>query len=197
MLSTHVLSILILCCSLLSSAGSDTPRPPALAATESIQLADLHEDFQLFEDEDRYDYLKDDFKYSVIGDEDFDDVFYRSALLAGRLYQLRETSSRYQDGRLEPGTSQDTDFLALMSMEALQSLPSLSADAQALSSQIDDLDPKQLGRFQKIKAVRGLNRARKNIKMVLDTQGDIDDLLGDFKTLQADLETIEDEEGDS
>ncbi|PQJ26934.1 hypothetical protein BSZ35_18595 [Salinibacter sp. 10B] len=194
MLSTRLVSTFTLSISLLIGAGPGLASLLKRAGVESIQLTEIHEDLRSFEDRDRYDYVDDDFEYSVIGSEAFDDVFRRSALQAGRLYQLRETSSRYREGELSLETTEDTDFLGLMTMEAFQSLPTLVSETERLSTLIDNLNPRELGRLQQIRAVRGFNRARKNIQMVLDARGDIDDLLNDYKTLQADLETVEDED---
>jgi len=199
MLRTYAPFLLSLLVVLLLGVSAPPSHPPAQTDSRSIRLAEIRSDLRLFEDEPRYDYVAGDFKYSVIGNREFDEVFYQSALLAGRFYQIQEARSRYKKGQFDLETPEDADFLTLMSAEAVESLPTLVTEAQDLSAKIAALNPRSLKLLQIRRALRGVKTARKNVKMVLGSRDEVDSILDDYKALQADLETIEetDQEGTS
>jgi hypothetical protein len=157
----------------------------------SLQLSEIRSELGPFQDQERYDYVGDDYEYAVIDEPEFDRVFYQSALLAARFEQSLETTRRYRDDEYDLNSPQDNAFLHIMSAESDQALPTLLDEAETLIAQVGALNPRDVRMLKIRQAVRGVNRARKNLKSILDRRQDVDQVLDDYAALKADLETVE------
>lgn len=175
---------------LLLSGCASIPIMPE-GETAFLELAHLRSDLAPFEDNERYDYLEDEIEYAQIGAAEFDSVFYRSALFAGRLHQIRQTLTAYRGGNLNLQDSGDTSFLLVMTSEALSSLPTIVTDAQSLAAQVAELEPGSLSIVDQARALMALQQARSNIQLVLGSREDVGAILDDFRALQADLELVQ------
>ena len=165
----------------------------------AVELIEIREDLQPYEDSDRYDFIEDDFEYFVIEEEKYDEIFRRSALLAAQLYQLRETGNRYGDGQLDLAETEDTDFLTLMAAEAAATLPDIVSEAHEVAQQMTEVNPKK-DFWRKplvgVQALRGLKLAGDNLRMIVAANDEIGDLLSDFEALQKDIDMVESEQAE-
>ena len=173
------------------------------ADVRPVLLQNLEQDLAPFATRDRYDYLvvvdstggeaeiEAAAEYMVLGDRQFDDVFYRSAVLAGQFHQVSQTMERYRDGRLALDDSDDADFLALMAVLGLETLPDMVSEARSLAESARALDTGRLSTRQKLQAGQGVALALANLDTILDNRGQVDDMLNDYETLVGDLDAIE------
>jgi len=157
---------------------------PAQAQKHQVKMIDLHNEFSAFEDQERYDFVGE-YEYSVIGVEEFDAVFFGTAVLSGRLHQLKETLSRYREGQLT--ISDDSPFLWAMVADATESLPGLVDQAQALWEQAKSLNPRRVGIWKAPQALVATNQARKNLATVLDFRSEVETVLSDYQKLQEEM----------
>ena len=173
------------------------------ADVRPVLLQNLEQDLAPFATRDRYDYLvvvdstggeaeiEAAAEYMVLGDRQFDDVFYRSAVLAGQFHQVSQTMERYRDGRLALDDSDDADFLALMAVLGLETLPDMVSEARSLAESARALDTGRLSTRQKLQAGQGVALALANLDTILDNRSQVDDMLNDYETLVGDLDAIE------
>jgi len=78
-----------------------------------------------------------------------------------------------------------------MSDESDEALPTLVDEAESLLAQVGDLNPRDVRVLKIRQAVRGVNRARRNLQSILNRRDDVDAVLDDYAALKADLETVE------
>ncbi len=185
----HRYPLVVIAISLFFTGCASIPLPTL--EPHAVQLIDLSDDLVGYEDEPRYDYLEETVFYSEIGVEDFDDVFFRAAVLAGRLQQLRSALSQYHTGELDLEDEADYAFLSRMADEATVTLPRLRDEARELGVRISKLQPGSLSLSQMMKFGSAVNQARQNLVTVLAIGADeIDAVLDDYEALKGDLDRV-------
>ncbi|MEM8599160.1 MAG: hypothetical protein AAGF99_04500 [Bacteroidota bacterium] len=181
---------LLLIVPVLSMQRACTPPIPMGSSNEQVRLASFQEGLNGYEDQSGYDFV-DDYQYMIINNQSFDDAFRDAAVLAARLHQIREVAASNREGAYAPSTSApDFEFLTLMVVEALTTLPGIVGEANNLSSRVSALNPNDLSPLQYASAIQGLDQARRNLQAVLDFGSNVDDVLDDYRALQEDLNTI-------
>lgn len=175
------------------------------ADVRPVQLQNVERDLAPFTADERYDYLvvpgdageggepevEAAAEYMVIGERRFDDVFYRSAVLAGQFHQVSETMARYRDGRLDLSDSEDAEFLALMAVVGVETLPNMVTEARSLAESARALDMGGLSTRQRLQAGQGVALALANLNAIIDNREQVDAMLNDYGSLVDDLDAIE------
>jgi hypothetical protein len=143
---------------------------PSTSATQQLALGDLSDGFGVFAGEPRYDALVGGVGYMQIGKENYDGLFYNSALLVAQLRQLRFVVDGFEAGRFRPDDAGDLAYLRSMTRFGLLSLPDIPTTASNLLSDLASLNPtSDFGLTDAMKVegtLRGLNETRKNLQTV-------------------------------
>lgn len=178
------------------SAVETAQRAVMSAEDPTISLYNIDSDLSPFTGNPRYDQIEGEFEYTRVGDSRFDNLFFNSARLAADITQIREAVAAHRERGGTFDTNDDVEFFIIMTAHALEALPGMVDEARALSSTASSLDPTELSPLEIPRATRGLDRARQNIQLVLDTADEVDDILEDYRALQEDLDAMEDDMDD-
>ena len=130
-------------------------------------------------------------RYHRTGLQSYDDIFYRSALLAGQFHQFSETLTRYRAGDLSLDDDRDTRYISAMVAGALQTLPGIVDDAQTLMSRARSFNRQGLTPGQWTQVSAGVTQTVSNLNLILDRRDEVDDMLGDYERLQYELDSLE------
>ena len=178
------------------SAVESAQRAVMSAEDPTITLYNLDRNLSPFTGNPRYDQIDGEFEYTRVGDTRFDNLFYNSARLAADVTQIREAVAAHRERGGTFDTNDDVEFFIVMTAHALQALPGMVDEAEDLSRTAASLDPTDLSPLEIPRATRGLDRARQNIQLVLDTADEVDDILEDYRALQDDLDEMEEDMDD-